>query len=510
MASRPLSGAWPTAAADSRTAALVWVAVAILGGVAVSAVLGGASATPAIALLLLFAAGSGLLWMQQLRRPLIALLFFLAPIDISKALIASTASRFYAAGPYYSPGLYLSIGQMALLALFAVWLGRRLLVERRMPPLTRLDALAFAYLAVIWVRSIGTPQGLLSIGTAAGYTLLVLGFYVVSHAVVDRADLRVALGASLAVLVLTLSYVVAQSLTHLPLPLPGAKGLAAGATVALGDNGEVFRPPGFMNHPNSLAHYLVIVLPILLALLLTGRRRLPRGVWTTSLLAGLGAVAALLVTLSRGGWAAALLAGIVVVGIFVRRRLIGAAQLAAMIGASVFAVAALLVVYPSILLRLTAPDGRSLESRGLLVDMAYTIIRANPWFGVGFGDYNRAAFSYHAPRFALVSEDYQLALHQLFVHNHYLLVAAELGIPAMLLFAWLLWQLMRQMRPLDRWLDAYTFALATGLTGAIAGQALFLASDNYDVDIRMFLLWMSAGLLQSLVLQTAAKKPPPT
>jgi len=41
-------------------------------------------------------------------------------------------------------------------------------------------------------------------------------------------------------------------------------------------------------------------------------------------------------------------------------------------------------------------------------------------------------------------------------------------------------------------------ALGIGLGCALISQMLFLASDNYDVDIRIFLLWLTAGLLQAM------------
>jgi hypothetical protein len=44
------------------------------------------------------------------------------------------------------------------------------------------------------------------------------------------------------------------------------------------------------------------------------------------------------------------------------------------------------------------------------------------------------------------------------------------------------------------------FGLAVGLGGALASQMLFLTSDNYYTDIRVFLLWLTAGVLQALTL----------
>ena len=91
------------------------------------------------------------------------------------------------------------------------------------------------------------------------------------------------------------------------------------------------------------------------------------------------------------------------------------------------------------------------------------------------------------------------------MHNHYLLIAAELGVPAMFYFAWLLWRLVRLPHPWGAWRDPTAFALATGLTGSIVTQVLFLASDNFYADIRIFMIWLTAGTLQALVLQQRAQ-----
>jgi O-antigen ligase len=162
-------------------------------------------------------------------------------------------------------------------------------------------------------------------------------------------------------------------------------------------------------------------------------------------------------------------------------------------------------IYPQLLLRLTAPDDRSTESRLILTDQALTIIQAHPWIGVGYGGYNRAAYEYIAPAFANVSREYQEALLQLVVHNHYLLVAAELGLPAMAFFTYLLACLVMQPRPWASWRDPTAFALAVGLSGGLVAQVLFLASDNFYADIRLFMIWLTAGTLQSLCLQRRAQ-----
>jgi O-antigen ligase len=183
-----------------------------------------------------------------------------------------------------------------------------------------------------------------------------------------------------------------------------------------------------------------------------------------------------------------------------RRRIIGSGHILALAGVLLAGLLAAAAIFPQIFLRVTEPDGRSVESRIVLTDQALTIIRSHPLIGVGYGGYNRAAFEHIPPSFALISEDYQKQLLQLIVHNHYLLLATELGLPAMVYWILLMLRFIRQAWPLTRWHDPGMFALAIGLAGALASQMLYLASDNYYTDIRVFLLWLSAGVLQALTL----------
>ena len=479
---------------------LAWGLVAALGALVAVAAMTGDSSAVGVGLVGLLGIGTWLAWGRQPRRLLIAGLYFLAPIDVSKAIVAPI-DRFY------SPGLYLSVANVVLVMLAALWMGRRLLIERRALPLTRLDALALAYFAWMFARSLGSLQGSLATASAVQYGLCVLAYYVASHVLESSSDLRLALRAVVVGVVAELSWVAAQMATRSALALPGAKVMDTGETLLFGGAGEAFRPQGFFIHPNSLADHMTLVIPAAFALMLLGRRRLDARVWWTSVAVLAAACAMLLLTLSRGGWAAAVLGGLWVVWRFLRQGLLTRRHIAQMAAAAAVAVVAVVAVYPQILLRLTAPDDRSTESRLILTDQAWTIIKAHPWIGVGYGGYNRAAYEYIAPAFANVSEDYQQALLQLVVHNHYLLVAAELGVPAMLFFAYVLVKLVLQPRPWAAWRDPTAYAMAVGLSAALVTQLLFLASDNFYADIRLFMIWLTAGTLQALcLLQQRARR----
>ena len=476
---------------------LAWGLAATVGALVVAAAVGGDSSAVGVGLVGLLAIGTWLAWGRQPRRMLIAALFFLAPIDVSKAIVPPL-DRFF------SPGLYLSAGNFVLLMLVALWAGRRLLIERRALPFSRLDALALAFFGWMLARSFDTLQGSLAVASAVQYGLAVLAFYAASHVLESPSDMRLALRATVTGVAAELLLVAGQMATHSPLTLPGAKATDETDTLFFGGAGEAFRPNGFFVHPNSLADHMTLVIPPALALVLLGRRRLDARVWWTAVAVLAAASAMLLLTLSRGGWAAAVLGGSWVVWRHLRHGLLTRRHVAQMAVAGVVALVAVVAVYPQLLLRLTAPDDRSTESRIILTDQAWTIIKAHPWVGVGYGGYNRAAYEYIAPAFANVSEEYQQALLQLVVHNHYLLIAAELGVPAMVFFMFLLSRLVLQPRPWAGWRDPTAFALATGLSGALVTQVLFLASDNFYADIRLFMIWLTAGTLQALCLQQRA------
>jgi len=228
-------------------------------------------------------------------------------------------------------------------------------------------------------------------------------------------------------------------------------------------------------------------------------------VWWLALAVLLVSAGMLLASLSRGGWAAGILGTLVIGATYWRARLIGRSHLIWAVALVIVGLVVVVSVYPQVLLRLTESDSRSTESRLLLNDQAFLIIRDYWAGGAGFGAYNQAAFDHIPGSWSAISEDYQRMLLMLVVHNHYLLVAAELGVPAMLFWLVLLVRFARQMLPIRQWREPGLMALGVGLGGAMVAHMLYLASDNYYVDIRVFLLWTCAGLLQALTRM--ARKP---
>lgn len=436
----------------------------------------------------------------SVHRLLVLLLFLSASLDISKAIVPPL-DRFYA------PGLYITLAQAVLILWTVLWMGKRLVIERSALPFTRLDGWALAFLALNWWGALRSPAGGLAIASAVAYSLCVLAFYMVSHALRSMDDVRLALRGLLVTFVAQAVFTAAQMIKRAPIPVPGLKVSDLSAmTVSLGESGA-FRPFGLFDHPNTLADYVIWLLLPALALVLLGRQRIAARVWWIALLTALASTGMLLATLSRGGWAATLLGAAVIAVIYTRRGLLGRRHAALAAAGAVTALLTVAAVYPQVFLRLTEPDGRSTESRLLLNDQAFKIIGKHPLLGVGLGGYNESAFNNIPSSWADVSIEYHEALLHLVVHNSYLLTAAELGIPGAIAWALLLMAMARQGWPVAQWRQPATFALGVGLAGAVIAHMLYLASDNYYIDIRIFILWLAAGLLQALTL--LEKRPTP-
>lgn len=488
-------------------AAAVRGVVVITSGLTVGSALV-ASGSPAIGVVATLALGIAaiLLFRQQSTRGLLFLAFMAAPVDISKSLIGPINGVLVPD----APGLSASAMDLAMFGWAGLWLWQRLVVERRAIEWSRADGIALAFLAWIWLEAFRSPAGSLALATALAYSKFVVVFFVLSHAIRTPRDWRTVMLGCTVIFGIEVAHVAAQVLTQSPLPLPGAKLPETASVVNLGSEGSAFRPMGFFNHPNALANYLVLLLPTPLCLVLLGRRRLSRRGWWLAL-AMLGSGSAMLaLTLSRGGWVAFGLAAAACAAMCWRAGAISGRQVRLGALGLVILVVAVIASTPRLLLRLTEPDSRSLESRSLLVGQATEMIRDRPLIGVGFGGYYRASRDYSAPGFAIVSPEYQQALRRLVVHNHYLLLAVELGVPGALVFVALMLYLVAGVRPLRTWHDPGRFALAVGLASGLLGNLVFLSSDNYYADIRMALLWIVAGLLQAACLERREATRQPT
>jgi|GEM_PF-5624724 len=251
---------------------------------------------------------------------------------------------------------------------------------------------------------------------------------------------------------------------------------------------------GTFRHPNYLAEALVLLWPSLLAAAMTAKSRL-RLYFGLALLAALGT---LLLTLSRGGWVGGAAAGLLFILLTLRQK--NWREILRRNRKTILAVAAigaiLLVVFSGpVITKLTRSDPRNIKARADLNRLAVYMIDLHPMLGVGILNSNIA--SEGSP----IDHVYRRAAGMPpVIHNVYLLIAAEIGIPGLAIFLWLVaLVLITGWRACPRARDPVKAQFLSGLTAGLFG---FLVADFFGPGLRKmelaYLFWCLMGLLTFL------------
>jgi putative inorganic carbon (hco3(-)) transporter len=444
---------------------------------------------PWVVLLLLgFATITGIMvWLPDLKTPLVALFAFTLPMDISKALTSEASA--------YSPALSLFVSDLAFLPLLALWLFDRILVTRSWPVWTGIHRIALVQCAWLLFEAWASHA-------SASYFLFLnnlkclLYFLMLADMARDPRVLRAALLGFLAGLAAQLMMAVLQFITGSDLRIPGTKNTDIGRELVFEEAGGLHfrRLSGFLPHPNVFSDYLTFVLPPILTVLLLGRRALG-GAWIPLLALGFGGLAALTMALSRAGWISFVFAMAFVLFGGWRSGLVRPRQLATVGLCAVFVLGVIAVVFPAAIYRITNSDQMSSAARLAMIDQAALIIKENPIVGVGLGGYNKAAQTTRPTSFAALLPDFRATLLKGVVHNKYLLTFAELGIVGLILFLWFLLPPIWLPFANIQWSSPFQYALVLGLSGSVVAQTVFYMFDHFSYDVRLSMLYVTAGLL---------------
>lgn len=385
---------------------------------------------------------------------------------------------------------------------FGAWIllvGGRYQVSLLEPDLALLQLLLLCALAVagLWAVRVRAPAVvtaalLLSVWTvtcslgslwprgsfeAAWHQMAAAGLCALGAALAERDGARVALLRGLTVAALLVGL----------LSLAQAVGTVATEARFVTEDGRL-RVIGSLNHPNNLAGFIALMLPVAVGLAV-GRR---------SVVAGLAAVvlfAALALTYSKGGQLAALVGLVTFVWLLPpgssaawlrtggRRARLNAG------GAAVLATAALAGAWFSPLgarLRLFIELWPTLREfrRWDTYATAVSIVGDRPLLGCGPGTFGIAF-----PQYKPIDGHHELYAH---AHSWFLHQAAETGLPGLLL---LLAALAVAQRALLRQLGGTDRAVAAGLAGGLAGFcAAGLLDHNVGVPAIAACFWFVLGL----------------
>lgn len=126
---------------------------------------------------------------------------------------------------------------------------------------------------------------------------------------------------------------------------------------------------------------------------------------------------------------------------------------------------------------------------------ALEIIKDNPWWGVGYG-----VFPYAIP--------YYVNLGEVDAHNTYLLIAAEMGIPVLLLFLLIIFVVFKNTFWLFRRVeDQFIKATALGMLGGLSGALVVnMFGSRFESEEVSAYFWILAGLIVRAVIMKKRKE----
>ena len=223
---------------------------------------------------------------------------------------------------------------------------------------------------------------------------------------------------------------IGQYITNAPLGLE----FLGERTSFWGAQEGVSRVGGTIGHPNKLALFLCVLLQLNIS---TFFARFPKNSkWYLRLMylpPFIPMLFTLLVSYSRGGWFSFLLGGVINCSWCMGRRT-GKQLLAFVLVFGSFACLAVMIflLVEPVRNRILMDDKGSGEVRGILAQVAWNIIEEKPWLGIGLNNYATCYPEYDDTEFAVS------VVFPEMVHNEFLLIVAEIGIPGFLCFIYIL------------------------------------------------------------------------
>jgi len=253
-----------------------------------------------------------------------------------------------------------------------------------------------------------------------------------------------------------------------------------------------YRVGGTLGGANPLAWYLDFVLPLALGMVFYKVRSIPRAFMVLLFCSGL---AVLILTFSRGGWAGFIVSAMMIWFYYMRHSSTLKKILVVIITLTIIGGGILIVSTTdnAVKTRLTEDDKGSAYVRIPLMEVAISIIKVNPVFGVGLNNYTVV---YHQYDYGVDKITYYYPVP---VHNFFLQLAAETGIAGMAFF--ILFIILVAIAGI-RYSLTYTGRSAWAAFSIVAGSAGFflqgLVENTSLGSYNMYPLWIMYGLLAGI------------
>jgi len=407
----------------------------------------------------------------------LALLVLAMPIGLSKTFSFTSSRDFHITFGYtvYSSFLF-------LLALYVIWVYRRVVWKEPLPISTLGLWPLFGLFTMAAISGLAAGNRLFATFDLWSLAFMVLMFIYASSEIRKTQELRLVLVTLLIAGILQGIIAISQNLTGTSLGLGflGERQFIAGYFGLL----TLTRVTGTLGHPSSLAGYFDLIIPVGFAMLFLPMSRrlkvlLALGVFIEFI--GLG------MTYSRAGIFCTIAATglIILVQCYRRLGLVRGAYTTFAIGA-IFII--LLLVVPNPIQKgLLRTEAATAYGRIPLMKVAFNMISHHPWLGVGPNNY------------VLMAKKYDFTPEQLTttwntaVHNGYLFLSGEIGLPGLFFFICLVVLVFRGLLPALRSTDPFINLVGLGVMGGLLGTLTHWMTDlGAYAQVRLF--WFMLGL----------------
>lgn len=267
------------------------------------------------------------------------------------------------------------------------------------------------------------------------------------------------------------------------------------------------RIAGLLGHPNGYGQLMSAFLPVLLVSVLVfdelGKKL--RLICLGAL--GIGLLA-LILSFSRGAWIGLVLSMMYVMAAFPlspRFRQHARGLFKRMVVLGLLGLLAISPLAPKIIKRFTGDDGDSAYSRIPLALMAMRVIKDNPITGVGLGNYKYAVDSYKPNKDYYTKDGVPFA-----VHNMTLYITAELGLPVLAMYLWIVGYLLIRGFQTAWHPDKYRSLVGMTMAGSLI--SILFSSQFEDVplgDPRFVVFSALAGMVLGATQREPVSRPSP-
>lgn len=243
---------------------------------------------------------------------------------------------------------------------------------------------------------------------------------------------------------------------------------------------DLDRIRGTLGFPNMYGTFLAFLFPMVISMIIYTRNKLKRALYL--IFATIG-IAALYLSLSRQSWLGFSFSILVMVFLLIRRTKLDLSKITPVLIVILLIICFGAIFWDKIMLRLNT--GGQGEYRLLMINIALQILQSHPILGVGLFNYqfhSFSIFSFWQP-----------------VHNTYLRLACETGLPGLFFYLWFLLLLFKDLLTAFKFNDKLLSFVALGLIGGFTAFCVItFFGPQYQHYRHKVLFWLLAGLAISL------------